>query len=125
MTRKASVSTGCADMRQSVRMNRRSFVKAGILGTTGLSLAQLLRSDARADAPRSQRMNAATGKSGFTVISSEIIRPNRDLYQAAERRKSATESTMWPRRTTREGRRGTRLRLPTRSRIPNGARGSG
>jgi len=54
MTRKASVSTGCADMRQSVGMNRRSFVKAGILGTAGLSLAQLLRAEARADAPRSQ-----------------------------------------------------------------------
>ena len=54
MTRKASVSIGCADMRQSVGVNRRSFVKAGILGTTGLSLAQLLRSEARADAPRSQ-----------------------------------------------------------------------
>jgi hypothetical protein len=42
-------------MRQSVRISRRSFVKAGILGTTGLSLSQLLRSEARADAPATRR----------------------------------------------------------------------
>jgi hypothetical protein len=36
-------------MRQSVRISRRGFVKAGILGTTGLSLAQLLHSEARAE----------------------------------------------------------------------------
>src|SRR5207302_563400 len=39
MTRKADVHTGCAAMRDSVRISRRGFVKAGILGTTGLSLA--------------------------------------------------------------------------------------
>src|SRR5262245_1485229 len=40
---------GCAEMRRSVSLSRRSFVKAGILGTTGLSLAELLRAEARAD----------------------------------------------------------------------------
>jgi hypothetical protein len=55
MTRKADIDHGCADMRHSVRINRRGFVKAGILGSTGLSLAQLLRAEARADAPQSTR----------------------------------------------------------------------
>src|SRR6266699_3738194 len=55
MTQRADVDHGCADMRQSVRLSRRGFVKAGILGTTGLSLAQLLRSEARADGPAPTR----------------------------------------------------------------------
>jgi hypothetical protein len=38
-------------MQQSVRISRRGFVKAGILGTSGLSLSQLLCSEARADRP--------------------------------------------------------------------------
>ena len=55
MDRIRDARTGCADMRQSVRMSRRGFVKAGILGTTGLSLAQLLRSEARANQPQPTR----------------------------------------------------------------------
>src|SRR5689334_6229350 len=39
---------GCADCRRQFMPNRRSFLKAGILGSTGLSLAQLLRHEARA-----------------------------------------------------------------------------
>jgi len=42
---------GCADFRQSVRVDRRSFVKAGLLGSCGLGLADLLRHEARAAAP--------------------------------------------------------------------------
>ena len=46
---------GCADMHQCVRTSRRSFVKAGILGTAGLSLADLLRHEARANSSTSRR----------------------------------------------------------------------
>ncbi|MCI0642301.1 MAG: DUF1501 domain-containing protein [Gemmataceae bacterium] len=58
MTQKADIR-GCADMQRTVRMNRRGFVKAGILGATGLSLADLLKSEAKANAPvQSRRPNA-------------------------------------------------------------------
>jgi hypothetical protein len=39
---------GCADFQRQFTPDRRSFLKAGILGSTGLSLAQLLRHEARA-----------------------------------------------------------------------------
>jgi hypothetical protein len=42
---------GCDDCRQQLRPSRRSFLKAGILGTAGLSLAELLRQEVRAGAP--------------------------------------------------------------------------
>jgi len=48
MNQTANQQLGCADMRQSVRLNRRGFVKAGLLGTAGLSLADLLRTEAQA-----------------------------------------------------------------------------
>src|SRR5215467_5111770 len=44
-------SHGCADMLQTLQTDRRGFVKAGILGTTGFSLAELLRWEARANQP--------------------------------------------------------------------------
>jgi Protein of unknown function (DUF1501) len=46
---------GCADMHRAVRTSRRSFVKAGILGSAGLSLAELLKHEARANALTSRR----------------------------------------------------------------------
>jgi hypothetical protein len=47
--------TGCPEFRATLRQpSRRSFVKAGVIGATGLSLAQLLR----ADSPKSSRPNA-------------------------------------------------------------------
>jgi hypothetical protein len=39
---------GCADCRQTFQIDRRSFLKAGVLGTAGLSLADLLRAEAGA-----------------------------------------------------------------------------
>lgn len=39
---------GCADARRSLAPSRRSFVKAGILGAAGLSLAELFRAEAKA-----------------------------------------------------------------------------
>ncbi len=41
---------GCSDLRKTMTLDRRSFVKAGLLGATGLSLSQLLQSEARATA---------------------------------------------------------------------------
>jgi hypothetical protein len=38
---------GCADFHQSLRLSRRGFVKAGILGTAGLALGDLLRAEAQ------------------------------------------------------------------------------
>lgn len=39
---------GCAQLRASHRLHRRGFLQAGLLGAGGLSLAELLRSEARA-----------------------------------------------------------------------------
>src|SRR5438876_5581001 len=39
---------GCTDFQRSLPVDRRSFLKAGILGTLGLSLAELLRAEAHA-----------------------------------------------------------------------------
>lgn len=47
MTPKADVR-GCADLRHSFRPDRRSFVKAGVLGAAGLSLGDLLRHETHA-----------------------------------------------------------------------------
>src|SRR5207253_5573699 len=41
---------GCADFHRSLPVDRRSFLKAGILGTAGLSLAEFLRAEAQAGA---------------------------------------------------------------------------
>ena len=41
---------GCADLAQTMRTDRRSFLKAGMLGTSGLTLSGLLRSEAAAAA---------------------------------------------------------------------------
>jgi hypothetical protein len=40
---------GCAEFREDLHLTRRSFVKAGILGSAGLSLAELLRHEASAN----------------------------------------------------------------------------
>ena len=55
---------GCAEFRDYLaRLDRRSFLRAGMLGATGLSLSQLLRTEAHAaqvscwlGPPRIQRM---------------------------------------------------------------------
>ena len=39
---------GCAEFERNLRLNRRGFLHAGLLGTAGLSLSQLLRLEARA-----------------------------------------------------------------------------
>ena len=46
---------GCREFHQDLLLNRRSFVKAGILGSSGLALADLLRQEARANQSSSRR----------------------------------------------------------------------
>ncbi|HEX5269480.1 MAG TPA: DUF1501 domain-containing protein [Gemmataceae bacterium] len=48
MTRQGGARAGCADFRRTLRPDRRAFVKAGVLGTAGLALSDLLRAEARA-----------------------------------------------------------------------------
>jgi hypothetical protein len=48
---------GCAELRRDVR-SRRSFVKVGVLGSTGLALSDLLRHEAHASAPGTRRPSA-------------------------------------------------------------------
>lgn len=45
--------TGCPEFRSTLRSSRRGFLKAGVLGVAGLSLAELLRSDVKAGSPTS------------------------------------------------------------------------
>ncbi len=45
---------GCAEGQQSLSLSRRSFVKAGILGTMGLTLGELLRGEAQANTSSTQ-----------------------------------------------------------------------
>src|SRR5262245_36698783 len=52
MTQAKKTRLGCAEFRTGLALDRRGFVKAGVLGAAGLSLADLLRSEARAAAPR-------------------------------------------------------------------------
>jgi hypothetical protein len=47
----ASDLLGCRSMHRAVSLSRRGFIKAGMLGAAGLSLADLLRHEARADQP--------------------------------------------------------------------------
>ncbi|MFL5342995.1 MAG: DUF1501 domain-containing protein, partial [Gemmataceae bacterium] len=49
MSRRPATPMGCADFRHCLAPDRRSFLKAGVLGAAGLSLADLLRCEAKAD----------------------------------------------------------------------------
>ncbi len=48
MAKHGETRVGCAEFRQSLGVTRRSFLRAGMLGATGLSLGDLLRSEAQA-----------------------------------------------------------------------------
>jgi hypothetical protein len=48
MSHRGGAPIGCADFRRQLTPDRRSFLKAGVLGATGLGLAELLRHEARA-----------------------------------------------------------------------------
>ena len=45
MSRQGGTPIGCDDFRQSLALNRRGFLKAGVLGSAGLTLSDLLRRD--------------------------------------------------------------------------------
>src|SRR5437899_2570491 len=51
----AGTRVGCADFRRTLRLDRRSFVKAGVLGTAGLALGDLLRVEARGSTSAASR----------------------------------------------------------------------
>jgi hypothetical protein len=51
MTQHSMTRLGCAEGRHVLRMSRRSFLQAGMLGLSGLSLSDLLRTEARASTP--------------------------------------------------------------------------
>jgi hypothetical protein len=53
MQYRANHRIGCADFRRALRMDRRGFLKAGMLGAAGLSLPELLQAEARADRAKS------------------------------------------------------------------------
>lgn len=48
-------SVGCEQFRQSLRVDRRGFLQAGMLGVGGLSLANLLRQEAKAESSSTER----------------------------------------------------------------------
>jgi Protein of unknown function (DUF1501) len=48
MSHRGGALVGCNNFRNTLRPDRRSFLRAGMLGASGLSLAQLLRLEARA-----------------------------------------------------------------------------
>ena len=50
MRPQADTPHGCLEFRKSLRLSRRDFVKAGMLGTAGLTLTDLLRTEAQARA---------------------------------------------------------------------------
>jgi hypothetical protein len=47
MSNRGEAQRGCADFQRSLSSDRRSFLKAGLLGTCGLSLTELLRASER------------------------------------------------------------------------------
>src|SRR4051812_8286647 len=64
MSRQGGTQVGCADFRRTLHAGRRSFLKAGVLGAAGLSLANLLRHEARA----ADRPAAASGRKPSVII---------------------------------------------------------
>ncbi len=48
MSSQGGARIGCTDCRRTFQPGRRSFLRAGVLGATGLSLADLLRLEAQA-----------------------------------------------------------------------------
>src|SRR5262245_34877089 len=48
MSSRGVTRIGCADFQKRIRMERRSFLKAGVLGAAGLCLADLLKCQSKA-----------------------------------------------------------------------------
>ena len=58
MSRRGAAHSGCADALRTLSPSRRSFLRAGVLGTAGLSLADLLRHEAAASPSSARRPNS-------------------------------------------------------------------
>jgi hypothetical protein len=67
---------GCADFRHSLKPDRRSFLKAGLLGTAGLSLADLLRAEAASPARRQHSVIILWMRGGPSHIDMWDPKPN-------------------------------------------------
>jgi hypothetical protein len=63
MSSQGGARVGCAEFRRTLQLSRRSFLKAGVLGSAGLSLADLLRLEGRASSS-----SAASAKRKPSVI---------------------------------------------------------
>src|SRR5438093_12061454 len=63
MSRRGETRIGCPEFREKLRLDRRSFLRAGMLGAAGLTLADLLRMEARADS-----LTSAANRSRNSVI---------------------------------------------------------
>src|SRR2546423_92152 len=64
MGQPGSTRVGCAEFRRGLRMDRRGFLRAGLLGATGVSLGDLLRTESRAAGPAA---GAARGTLGIIL----------------------------------------------------------
>jgi hypothetical protein len=53
MSHRGAARIGCTDFRRQLTSDRRSFLKAGVLGAAGLSLSSLLRAEASANSAAS------------------------------------------------------------------------
>jgi hypothetical protein len=58
MSEQTTTRRGCAEGRRVLRLSRRSFLRAGVLGASGLGLADLLRAEARAAGSTPGRQNS-------------------------------------------------------------------
>src|SRR5262245_16942504 len=65
MSRRPAARSGCYDAHASLGPNRRSFLRAGVLGAAGLSLADLLKLEARATP---QSTSASTRKNNVIIL---------------------------------------------------------
>jgi hypothetical protein len=63
MSHRGAAQRTCQDFRRRLTTDRRSFLRAGLLGATGLSLANLLRLEARAEQP-----SAASRKPSVIIL---------------------------------------------------------
>jgi len=60
---------GCSQFHQQLKMERRAFLKAGVLGTAGLSLANVLQAEAAEKAnPKLTRNNAKSGNRSVIIL---------------------------------------------------------
>ncbi len=67
MSSPGNARSECADFHRSLQVNRRGFVKAGVLGTSGLALSELLRTEAHS-APASATASSAKRQPSVIIL---------------------------------------------------------